>query len=68
MKIIASATIALAAVTAANAGDMPLNARKAPPSNSRFGTQLRSRRDRELLSVRQSWREAHLHRQFDEGH
>ena len=33
MKIIASA-IALAAVTAANAEDMPLNARKAPPRTS----------------------------------
>jgi hypothetical protein len=34
MKIIASATIALAAVTAANTADMPLNARKAPPRSS----------------------------------
>jgi hypothetical protein len=32
----------------------------------RFGAQLRSRRYCELLSARQSWREAHLHRQFDE--
>ena len=68
MKIIASATIALAAVTAANAADMPVKDRKAPaPNLVSFGKQLRSRRYCELLSARQSWREAYLYRQFDEG-
>jgi hypothetical protein len=67
MKIIASATITLAAVMAANAADMPLNAGKNAAPNFRLSTQLRSHRCCELLSVRQSWREAYLHRQFDEG-
>jgi hypothetical protein len=64
MKIIASATIALAAVPAATAADMPLPEKRC--AELPFWYSLRLRRYRELLSVRQSWREAYLRRQFDE--